>query len=135
MSAMLAQSVETRDPLSGKRVLVAEDEPLIAMEFANRLAEAGAEVVAKCATVREGLAVLTRSGKSGIDAAVVDFVLADRNSEPLQLDIRQRDIPLLVVCAYPRVLVRTCIADHILQKPVSAQALCDEVRDLCRRAA
>jgi DNA-binding response OmpR family regulator len=134
MSAMLAQSVETRDPLSGKRVLVAEDEPLIAMDFANRLAEAGAEVVAKCATVRDGLAVLTKS-ETGIDVAVVDFVLADRNSEPLQVALRQRDIPFVVVSAYPRVLVRTCPADHILQKPVTAQALCDEVRDLCRRAA
>jgi DNA-binding response OmpR family regulator len=132
---MPAQSVETRGPLSGKRVLVAEDEPLIAMDYANRLAEAGAEVVARCATVREGLAVLTRSGESDIDVAVVDFLLADRNSEPLQVALRQRDIPFVVVSAYPRVLVRTRIADHVLQKPLTAQALCNEVRDLCRRAA
>ena len=133
---MPAQSVETRGPLSGKRVLVAEDEPLIAMDYANRLAEAGAEVVARCATVRDGLAVLTRSGETDIDAAVVDFVLADRNSEPLQVALRQRDIPFVVVSAYPRVLVRTGIADdHVLQKPLTAQALCNEVRDLCNRAA
>ena len=131
---MPAQSVETRGPLSGKRVLVAEDEPLIAMDYANRLAEAGAEVVARCATVRDCLAVLTRSGED-IDAAVVDFVLADRNSEPLQVALRQRDIPFVVVSAYPRVLVRTGIADHVLQKPLTAQALCNEVRDLCHRAA
>jgi DNA-binding response OmpR family regulator len=66
---------------------------------------------------------------------VVDFVLADRNSEPLQVALRQRDIPFVVVSAYPRVLVRTAIADHVLQKPLTAQALCNEVRDLCHRAA
>jgi hypothetical protein len=89
-----------------------------------------------CATVREALDVLRRSGeKQAIDAALVDFVLADRNSEPLQVALKQRRIPFVVVSAYPRPLVRTEVSDRILQKPVSGQALCDELGSACRAAA
>ena len=45
---MSAQSREDRGSLSGKRVLVAEDEPLIAMHYAAQLGEAGARVVGNC---------------------------------------------------------------------------------------
>jgi CheY-like chemotaxis protein len=132
---MAAQSGERRGLLSGKRVLVVEDEPLIAMDYAAQLREAGADVVGNCATVREALDAVEKSGEAAIDAAVVDFVLADRNSEPLQVALKQRHIPFVVVSAYPRPLVRTDASDRILQKPVSGQALCDELGNACRAAA
>ena len=72
------------------------------------------------------------TGNAAIDAAVVDYVLADRNSEPLQVVLDQRHIPFVVVTAYPRPLVRTDVSKHILQKPVSAETLCDELREACR---
>ena len=129
-------ATETSNALADKHVLIVEDEPLVAMEFASNLAGAGAHVVGRCATVREALAVLKASDdRSPIDAAVVDFVLADRNSEPLQRALKQRHIPFVVVSAYPRPLVRTEVSEHILQKPVSAEALCSKLRDACRRAA
>jgi len=133
---MTAQSTGGRRPLSGKRVLVVEDEPLVAMDYVTHLTEAGARVVGSCATVREALDVLEGFGEAfAIDAAVVDFVLKDRNSEPLQIALKKRHIPFVVVSAYPRPLVRTEVAERILQKPVSAQALCDELSDACRRTA
>jgi CheY-like chemotaxis protein len=133
---MSAQTAEKRGPLSGKRVLVVEDEPLIAMDYARQLAEAGARVVGSCATVWEALDVVNDSDEAhSIDAAVVDFVLKDRNSEPLQIALKQRRIPFVVVSAYPRPLVRTAVAAHILHKPVSAEALCDELLDACEQAA
>ena len=39
--------------LAGKRVLIAEDEPLIAMDHAAQLAQARAEILATCATLRQ----------------------------------------------------------------------------------
>jgi hypothetical protein len=39
------------------------------------------------------------------------------------------------VSAYPRPLVRTDASDRILQKPVAAEALCNELHDACKRAA
>jgi CheY-like chemotaxis protein len=116
--------------------MVVEDEPLIAMGYARDLKDAGAEVVVSCATAREALEVLRKSDWTPtIDAAVVDFVLADRNSEPVQIALKQRHIPFVVVSAYPRPLVRTQASDRILQKPVSGQALCEELGNACCAAA
>jgi DNA-binding NtrC family response regulator len=122
-------------PLAGKRVLVVEDEPLIAMDYASHLTEAGAQVIGTFASVRDAMRFLKSPASASIlDAAVVDFVLADRNSEPLQVALKQRHIPFVVVSAYPRPLVRTELSERILQKPVSAKTLCDELGDACRAA-
>jgi DNA-binding NtrC family response regulator len=118
--------------LAGKRVLIAEDEPVIAMDHAARLAQAGAEIVATCATVRGAVECVR---KRTIDVAVVDFVLADGNSEALQTALKRRHIPFVVVSAYPRALVRTEPGQEILQKPVSPDLLCGRVEAACKLAA
>jgi two-component SAPR family response regulator len=116
------------DPLVGKRVLIVEDEALIALEHRTSLAEAGAKVVATCATVASALECLE---KANVDVAVVDFVLADSNSEPLQAVLKRRRIPFLVVSAYPRALVRTDPDQVVLRKPVSPEHLRSRVRAVC----
>jgi CheY-like chemotaxis protein len=90
--------------LAGKRVLIAEDEPVIAMDHAAQLVQAGAKIVATCATVRSAVDCLR---EKAIDVAVIDFVLADGNSERLQTALKGKHIPFVVVSAYPRALVRT----------------------------
>lgn len=121
-----------RNVLAGKRVLIAEDEPMVAIDHASLLAEAGAEIVATCATVRGAVNCVR---KNQIDVAVVDFVLADGTSEPLQTKLKRKNIPFVVVSAYPRPLVRTEPGQEILQKPVSADLLCGRVAAVCKRAA
>lgn len=118
--------------LAGKRVLIVEDEPVVAMDHAALLAQAGAEIVATCATVR-GAVDCVRNNP--IDVAVVDFVLADGNSEALQTALKRKHIPFVVVSAYPRPLVRTEPGQEILQKPVSAELLCGRVEAACKLAA
>ena len=116
--------------LSGKRILIAEDEPLIAIDHAALLMEAGAEIAATCATGREAMVCIR---EIAIDVAVVDFVLADGNSEALQGMLRGRHIPFVIVSAYPRALIRTESGQEILQKPVSRELLYDRVCAACRR--
>jgi hypothetical protein len=67
--------------------------------------------------------------------AVVDHVLADGNSEPLQTALKGKHIPFVVVSGYPRALVRTEPGQEILQKPVTAELLCGRVEAACRLAA
>jgi DNA-binding NarL/FixJ family response regulator len=118
--------------LAGKRVLIAEDEPVIALDHAALLVEAGAEIVATCATVRGAVACIR---ENPIDVAVVDFVLADGNSEPLQKVLKRKHIPFVVVSAYPRPLVRTEPDQEVLQKPVTGDLLCGRVEAACKLAA
>ena len=118
--------------LAGKRVLIAEDEPVIAMDHAVLLTQAGAEIVATCATV-QGAVDCIRDKR--VDVAVVDYLLADGNSEPLQTALKRRHIPFVVVSAYPRPLVRTEPGQEILQKPVRRDLLCDRVEAACKLAA
>jgi CheY-like chemotaxis protein len=125
---MVDQSVS----LAGKRVLIAEDEPLIAMDHSGVLSEAGAASVVTCTTVRQALDCLNRGP---IDVAVIDFLLADRNSEPLQAALKQKHIPFVVVSSYPRALVRTEEGQDVLRKPVMPKDLRGSVAAACRRAA
>ena len=118
--------------LAGKRVLIAEDEPVVALDHASLLAQAGAEIVATCATVKGAVDCIR---EKPIDVAIVDYVLADGNSEPLQTALRRKHIPFVVVSAYPRPLVRTEPGQEILQKPVSRDLLCGRVEAACKFAA
>jgi DNA-binding NtrC family response regulator len=118
--------------LAGKRVLIAEDEPVIAMDHAAVLTQAGAEVVATCATVRGAVDCIR---DRPIDVAVVDYVLADGNSEPLQKALKHKHIPFVVVSAYPRPLVRTEPGQEILQKPVTSDLVCGRVEAACKLTA
>lgn len=118
--------------LAGKRVLIAEDEPMIALNHAALLVEAGAEIVATCATVRSAVDCIS---EKPIDVAVVDYVLGDGNSKPLQSALKRKQIPFVVVSGYPRPLVRTEPDQEILQKPVTSDLLCGRVQAACKLAA
>jgi two-component SAPR family response regulator len=108
-------------------VLVAEDEPLVAVGVVNQLTEAGATVVGPCSTSGRAIAALS---ENDIDVAIIDFVLADDNTEGLQAALEDKGIPYIVVTGYPRVLVRRDRHQPVLSKPVSREALTSTVRAL-----
>ena len=113
--------------LANITVLVAEDEPLVAVGVVNHLTEAGATVIGPCSTSDRAMAALS---ENDIDVAIVDFVLADDNTEALQAALDDKGIPFIVVTGYPRVLVRRDQRQPVLSKPVSAEALASTVRSL-----
>lgn len=63
-------------PLAGRRVLVVEDDYLIASEMEGLLRRSGAAVAGPCPGVAEALAVLDEGG-AALDAAVLDVNLGD----------------------------------------------------------
>jgi two-component SAPR family response regulator len=113
--------------LSNIKVLVAEDEPLVAVDVVNQLTAAGATVVGPCSTSGRALAALN---ENEIDVAIIDFVLADDNTEGLQAALEDKGIPFIVVTGYPRVLVRRNQRQPVLSKPVTPGALAATVRAL-----
>jgi AmiR/NasT family two-component response regulator len=65
--------VDPAHVLRGARILVVEDEPLIAMELDSILLEAGAEVVGPCGSTAEAHSLLRKV--DGIRAAILDLRL------------------------------------------------------------
>jgi len=66
--------------LHRRRILVAEDEPIIAHDLTLAIEEARGEVVGPVASVAEGLALIAREE---IDAAILDVLLIDRDVAPI----------------------------------------------------
>jgi CheY-like chemotaxis protein len=113
--------------LANVTVLVAEDEPLVAVDVVNQLTEAGATVVGPCSTNGRAIAALS---ENDIDVAIVDFLLADDNTEGLQAALEDRGIPFIVMTGYPRVLVRRDRRQPVLSKPVAPKTLTTTLRSL-----
>ena len=78
--------------LDGLRVLVVEDEMLIAMDLESALEEAGADVVGLAATVDRALALIDRES---MDAAVLDVNLRGRDVYPVADALKARGVPFL----------------------------------------
>ena len=106
--------------LQGCKVMVVEDEPLEALDYCDRLAGAGAEIVGPFRSASEALHVVDTQP---VDVALLDYALADSNSEELQAALDTRDIPFVVLTGYPRVLVRRDHHQVVLSKPISDDLL------------
>ena len=83
--------------LNGRRVLVVEDEALVAMLVEDALLEAGATVLGPSATVAEALALLQTETP---DVAVLDLNLAGETSTPVADALAARSIPCVVATGY-----------------------------------
>ena len=118
--------------LQGCKVLVVEDEPLEALDYCDRLTEAGAEIVGPFGSVSEAMDVV---GKQAVDVALLDYALADQNSEELQAALETRDIPFVVLTGYPRVLVRRDDQQMVLSKPISDDLLYMTIKAAAKAAA
>ena len=66
---------DAAQPLDGRRILLVEDEYVIAMEMKRWLQRAGAVVVGPVPSVERALDLIQ---DDGLDAAVLDFNLGDR---------------------------------------------------------
>jgi CheY-like chemotaxis protein len=86
-------------PLQRHRVLVVEDEALMAMETVAQLEQLGAEVVGPAATLKEGLRLAKRRGRS-LDAAVLDVNLGGQQVGPLADLLARRGVPILFATGY-----------------------------------
>jgi len=79
-------------PLGGKRILVAEDELVIAMDVQDALEAAGAEVVGPASTLEEALEL---SNAEPLDAAVLDLRLGRHSADRAARALCQRGVPFL----------------------------------------
>ncbi len=86
-------------PEKSKRVLVVEDEWLIALDIAMLVEENGHAVVGPVRTVAEALALIE---VGGIDAAILDISLGLDKSYPIAHALEKIGVPLVFLSAYNR---------------------------------
>ncbi len=83
--------------LAGKRVLVLEDEFLLAMEATETLEELGAVVVGPAHHVDAALALIAQEG---IDAALLDVNINGKSSTPVAEMLAARGVPYVFATGY-----------------------------------
>ena len=81
----------------GRKVLVVEDEALVAMLVEDALLDAGFGVMGPAATVEEAMALLARERP---DAVVLDLNLAGETSTPVADVLAERGIPYVIATGY-----------------------------------
>jgi CheY-like chemotaxis protein len=84
--------------LAGCRILVVEDEPLIALDLVQTLERHGAEVVGPAMGVAEALALL--AGHLAINTAVLDVQLAHELAWPVADALAARGVPFVFTTGY-----------------------------------
>jgi CheY-like chemotaxis protein len=80
-----------------KRVLVVEDEVLVALDIAQQIADGGFEVVGPATSIAKAVALIA---ERGCDVAVLDVNLGDETSEPIAERLRARGTPFVVLTGY-----------------------------------
>src|SRR4051794_22900016 len=86
-------------PLSGRRVLVVEDEMIVAWLLQDMLADLGCAVVGPAARVSQALAMIDAEA---IDAAVLDVNLNGQKSYPVADALAARGMPFVFSTGYGR---------------------------------
>ncbi len=115
------------------RILVVEDEPLLAMLLEESLAELGHEVVGCAASVDQ--AMLTLDGIE-LDFALLDFTLADdATSAPVAIRLRDEGVPFVYLTGHRSLPSNPSVPDApLLTKPFTLDQL-DEALRAVRLAA
>lgn len=111
--------------LAGKRILVVEDEFLIALMLADALQSEQAKVVGPVNTHEAGLALIQREA---IDAAVIDLNLRGVRNDALGSELRRRNIPFLIATGYGK--ASQTLAAPVLNKPFTAERFIAALSDL-----
>jgi len=83
---------------AGRRVLIVEDESLVAMLLETILEDMGCVPVGPAATVDEGLQMVT--GGEHIDAALLDVNVAGKQVFPIAQALKDRGVPFVFSTGY-----------------------------------
>jgi CheY-like chemotaxis protein len=118
--------------LSGQRVLVVEDEAVIAMLMEDLLDELGCVVVATVARPDQAIEVIETQA---IDVAVLDVNLNGNNSYAIADTLIARDIPFLFATGYGDHGVKEDYQSHpILNKPFRINDLARNLSKVLQKA-
>jgi CheY-like chemotaxis protein len=125
---MSLQSI-VQKPLSGRRVLVVEDEYFLADDIVQILKEMGARIVDPVGELEEATKLV--NGDIAIDAAVVDVNLRSELAFPLARILRARKVPFVFTTGYDCSSIEQEFQDiQLWEKPLDLAAMARDLVDL-----
>ena len=107
----------------GARVLLVEDEPIVAMTAEDMLADLGAILAGSASTLEEAI---VHADTLPIDAALLDINLNGAMSLPVAERLRERGVPFAFATGYGSAgpMIDPRFSDvPVIAKPYTAQAL------------
>jgi len=125
----MAFATKHSDRLRGARILVADDELLIALDIEDVIVGAGAEAVGPCTTLSSTLSAIENEELS---AAILDIRLGRETSDAAARRLREKNTPFLFYTgqALPEEM-RMFLADApVLTKPANSQSLVAALEEL-----
>jgi CheY-like chemotaxis protein len=127
-----ARTMATSDQLDGVRILVVEDNPVIAFDIADSLEEVKATVVVS-ACVADALAAID-DGPS-FEGAILDVNLPDGIVTPVAERLSERDVPVIFCTgvALPAVIKQRFPDAVVYMKPVMVNEIISRLAGLMGR--
>jgi two-component system, response regulator PdtaR len=121
-------------PLQGARILVAEDDAILAFDLGITLQRAGAQVLGPTLTLAHTLAM---AQTAPLSAAVLDVSLRGEEVFPAAQELKERGVGIVFYTGYAAVdqLRRDWPDAQVLTKPVPARLLVEAVRRALRPSA
>jgi DNA-binding NarL/FixJ family response regulator len=107
------------------RILIVEDEPLVAIDIASVLENVGYQVVGPAGTAAAALSLLATEG---CDAAILDIRLGQETSKDVALELAQGGIPFVILSAYSPKEANFPSNAPILAKPLEPQKMLAELQ-------
>ena len=119
------------DPAEPARVIIVEDEPLVAENLRDDLVEAGFEVVGVAPRVESALELIEGTG---FDVAILDANLAGTSAAPAAAALSARGLPFMVLSGYAREQLQREFSEAVyIQKPYRVRKLIDALNSLLHK--
>lgn len=113
--------------MAGQRLLVVEDELLVALDIESILSEAGLDVVGPASSAAEALKLIADTPP---DAALLDANLSGQPIDAVAQALGERGIPFAYVTGYGRESLPAAHPAPIVPKPFNAEQLLAAARQL-----
>lgn len=102
------------------RILIVEDEPLIALDIETAVAESGLTVAGMAHSVEEALSLV---GSTDFDVAILDANLRGESASPVAARLKERRRPFVAVSGYSTGQLTWLDGAPLLGKPFSRRHL------------
>jgi DNA-binding response OmpR family regulator len=112
------------------RILVVDDEPMVAIMLEDALQEFGYQVVGPVENLRSAVQL---AGSERLDAAIVDINIDGQMSDAIADKLMERGIPFIFVSGYPRTNGLRYSNVPLLRKPFSVEDLQRAIEAVLRR--